>query len=345
VVRYITNLDRDVTVSFNTDGGDSLATAQVPIGRTFRNAPIPRREGSRFVGWYLNEALTQPLAEGYTFSGDTLLFAKWEPAPIFQFRLVYGEGVDDVVLDVFGGDMASHRMPPERRINLRQFERWYLDSEFNRPFDASTIFEDSMTIYARHSVIKVNLFPVIAFCVLLAATVVFAFMREKIAITKKMKSNVSNKFVLGLSALTNLFAVCVALFFFLQWIVPAELSGVVPVREQVIGLNYEEMYVGFFLITGVALPFVANLLLATILPVTCVRGKMGAKIKQYLAHFGVSLIGLVFPLFLGLVFGLGVRVTIFLVIAYTLAYSINFFVSALVYRTGSGNMHTTFFFK
>jgi len=73
---------------------------------------------------------------------------------------------------------------------------------------------------------------------------------------------------------------------------------------------------------------------------------MCAKNKQYLIHFALSFSGIIFPLIL--IFGneqLNSQAILPLILTYAAAYPLNFFLTALVYKSGSTARFNTFFFR
>ena len=68
------------TVSFNTDGGSTVASQTVESGQKAKEPAEPELEGSWFLGWYSDEGLanefdfntpTTPTASGNTWSSAT----------------------------------------------------------------------------------------------------------------------------------------------------------------------------------------------------------------------------------------------------------------------------------
>lgn len=47
--------------------------------------PTLFKSGYSFLGWYLDEELTQPVTDDYFFTADTTLYAKWEELPAMVF--------------------------------------------------------------------------------------------------------------------------------------------------------------------------------------------------------------------------------------------------------------------
>ena len=71
-----------MTISFETNGGDALAQTNVVPGTTYGDLPVPTRTDGEyeFVGWYLDEGLTQRVVrKGNNLIPyhDATLYAKW----------------------------------------------------------------------------------------------------------------------------------------------------------------------------------------------------------------------------------------------------------------------------
>ena len=65
------------TVSFNSDGGSTVASRRWNMAARLRRLPFRRRTGYTFLGWYSDSSLTN----GYNFTtpvtGNLTLYAKW----------------------------------------------------------------------------------------------------------------------------------------------------------------------------------------------------------------------------------------------------------------------------
>ena len=68
----------EYTVSFDTNGGEAVASQTVVNGRTAKEPEMPVREGYTFYGWYEDEAYTAPFSfAAQTVRGDITLYAYW----------------------------------------------------------------------------------------------------------------------------------------------------------------------------------------------------------------------------------------------------------------------------
>ena len=68
----------EYTVSFDTNGGEAVASQTVVNGRTAKEPETPVREGYTFYGWYEDEAYTAPFSfAAQAVRGDITLYAYW----------------------------------------------------------------------------------------------------------------------------------------------------------------------------------------------------------------------------------------------------------------------------
>ena len=65
------------TVSFNSDGGSTIADIEVDAGDSINELPTPTKADSVFEGWFESVTDENPVSEPYTPSGDITLIAKW----------------------------------------------------------------------------------------------------------------------------------------------------------------------------------------------------------------------------------------------------------------------------
>lgn len=65
-------------VTFNSNGGSSVAAVSVVDGQTVAEPQAPVWEGHTFLGWYTDEGCTNAYDFASPVTGDLTLFAKWE---------------------------------------------------------------------------------------------------------------------------------------------------------------------------------------------------------------------------------------------------------------------------
>lgn len=64
-------------VSFESNGGSAVSTFRVAQGKPMTQPGDPTREGRQFLGWFVDEELTQAWDFSQPVSGDMTLYAKW----------------------------------------------------------------------------------------------------------------------------------------------------------------------------------------------------------------------------------------------------------------------------
>lgn len=86
------------SVSFATQGGSVLQTKQVERGTRIKSFSTPYSEGNIFLGWYYDEALTQPVKEDDSVNSDLTLYAAYRQAeqlqPVENIVFAAAENVD-----------------------------------------------------------------------------------------------------------------------------------------------------------------------------------------------------------------------------------------------------------
>ena len=90
--------DKKVTISFNSNGGDKIASIKIRKGHT-TSLPTPKKENETFEGWYLED---EKVDSNYKFNEDVELKAKWKdkgPAFTVKFNSDGGDEIDDVKLE------------------------------------------------------------------------------------------------------------------------------------------------------------------------------------------------------------------------------------------------------
>lgn len=111
-------------------------------------------EGYHFVGWYYDEAFTNPYKEGDTITADTNLYAKFEKD---TYKVTYVvNGKQYVVSEVAYGDPINNTVPTGiDETNV--FSGWFTDAECTQAFDFTQTASSDITLY---STIKLKTYDV-----------------------------------------------------------------------------------------------------------------------------------------------------------------------------------------
>ena len=132
-----------VTISFDTDGGSSIASLTLKINSKIPQIVSPTKDGYKFIGWYY-ENKEWDFRRGV--NNDMTLVAKWE---LIQYTITFninGHGEQPEQL------ICSHTLPQELPILSESryvFFGWYLDEEFTNLAVGGTKISANTTLYAK----------------------------------------------------------------------------------------------------------------------------------------------------------------------------------------------------
>lgn len=68
-----------ITISFETNGGESLSSVKVPVSSESLDLPTPVRNGYVFDGWYYDSGLSSKVDIKVIPEEDCTFYAKWTP--------------------------------------------------------------------------------------------------------------------------------------------------------------------------------------------------------------------------------------------------------------------------
>ena len=95
------------TVTFNSNGGSTVASIRVVGGETVEMPENPVREGYVFAGWYKDEAFTESFkfgTDGDKITKDTTLYAQW----LDEDLLIAEYSASEIVIGYANGDSSQH---------------------------------------------------------------------------------------------------------------------------------------------------------------------------------------------------------------------------------------------
>lgn len=138
-----------VEVTFNTNGGNTIAAIQANKTIAFDMPANPTREGYVFRDWYTDENLTikANITDGkYTTSSAMTFYAKWDK--LVTLTVVYGQGITDATLTYGANDKTAPIKP--LHTNGKVFEKWVTIVDGNEvDYTAGSEITDDTTIYAK----------------------------------------------------------------------------------------------------------------------------------------------------------------------------------------------------
>ncbi|MEY2392604.1 InlB B-repeat-containing protein [Lysinibacillus capsici] len=136
------------TVSFDVDGGSTVPAQTIAHGEKATEPPSPTKVGHTFVGWYTSSTGNTPFNFDTAITGDTIVYAKWNPVTYTVSFDVDG-GTTIPAQTIAHGEKATE--PPSPTKAGHTFVGWYTSSMGNTPFNFDTTITGDITIYAKWS--------------------------------------------------------------------------------------------------------------------------------------------------------------------------------------------------
>ena len=138
---------KNYMIIFDSNGGSSVQAIVMGYHDQIVKPDDSYREGYSFVGWYLDESLTQPFDYVLMPSKDLNLYAKWtkKDKRILRFDSNGGSKVNDITAEA--GELISEPNCPFKE-NYR-FAGWYSDKELTQLYTFSVMPDNDLTVYAK----------------------------------------------------------------------------------------------------------------------------------------------------------------------------------------------------
>ena len=156
------------TVTFNTNGGNTIDSVKVESGKTVTKPANPTKKGYNFAGWYTDSGLKNTFDFNSKITANITLYAKWTAVPAGGGGGggSSGGGSSDgnttkyytVTFNTNGGSTVSSQSvkkgssvskPAEPTKDGYKFLGWYKDSGLSSQYDFSTSISKDTTIYAK----------------------------------------------------------------------------------------------------------------------------------------------------------------------------------------------------
>lgn len=143
------------TVTFNTDGGSSVATQRITSGQKVTKPTDPTKPDYTFAGWYSDSAFTTEFNFNTAITSATTIYAKWTevdstlPEPTtYTITLNPNGGTVSSTTLTTNEDGTVDSLPTPARSGY-SFNGWYTASTSGTKISISTKFEGNTTIYAQ----------------------------------------------------------------------------------------------------------------------------------------------------------------------------------------------------
>ncbi|MDR1795270.1 MAG: InlB B-repeat-containing protein [Erysipelotrichaceae bacterium] len=137
-------------VTFDSNGGTSVADQRVLSGDTLIRPADPTKSSMYFSGWYSEAGLVNKYDFNTPVTNDMTLYAKWvDSEDKIDYLVVFesngGSSVPSQV--ILKGHTVVKPVDPVKDDKV--FAGWYLDSGFNNKYDFNTPVNSDLTLYAR----------------------------------------------------------------------------------------------------------------------------------------------------------------------------------------------------
>lgn len=143
------------TVTFETNGGNSIAPITVEEGSVLSKPTDPQKAGSKFVGWYTDSTFKTPFyfdAASAKITQDVTLYARWEvAAEVAEYVIDFNTNVEGLTYDsveTVNNKVFAGMLPVPVRVGYT-FAGWAI-SMYDDAAKVSYMFQDGMTI-AEHT--------------------------------------------------------------------------------------------------------------------------------------------------------------------------------------------------
>lgn len=135
------------TVTFNTDGGSSIARQTVNYGSKASRPANPTKTGYTFVGWYTDVSYSTTFNFDSPITSNVTVYAKFK---IITYTITFNSNGGSAVASqgVNHGSTASRPSNPTK-ADCWEFVNWYTDSGLTRVYNFSTSVTSSFTLYAK----------------------------------------------------------------------------------------------------------------------------------------------------------------------------------------------------
>lgn len=140
---------RYFTVTFESNGGSSIAVQKVRQGGKAKRPGDPSKEGCNFVGWYADAELSKVFDFSSSITKNTILYAGWSTN---RYQVIFeSNGGSKVAAQLVehGGRVIE---PPVPEKACQSFVGWFSDGELNEAFDFNCPVTKDLVLYAKWAV-------------------------------------------------------------------------------------------------------------------------------------------------------------------------------------------------
>ncbi|MCT6918806.1 MAG: InlB B-repeat-containing protein, partial [Bifidobacteriales bacterium] len=136
-------------MSFDVDGGSTIPAQTIAHGEKATEPPPPTKAGHTFVGWYTSSMGNTAFNFDTTITGDTMIYAKWNPVTVthtVSFDVAGGSAVSNQMVVHEGKASQPTKAPTKAGYT---FGGWYTNNAYTTPYNFNTVITANTVIYAK----------------------------------------------------------------------------------------------------------------------------------------------------------------------------------------------------
>ena len=135
------------TVTFNTNGGNTITAQPVEYKTKATKPATPKKEHYTFENWYSDQELSHEFSFDTEISGDTTLYAKWTPVKYtVTFETNGGSPINAAEVDY----NSTVEKPAAPTKDDRVFDAWYTDEALTKAYDFTKPVTGDLILYAKY---------------------------------------------------------------------------------------------------------------------------------------------------------------------------------------------------
>lgn len=143
------NKDDFIKIAFETNEGVALDQIDFNLDKDVTSLPEPTRQGYIFVGWYIDEGLTNEVdISDFLDKESIILYAKWEEEyPIYTITFDAQGGSSDKTINFEKNTIPAYYLPTKEGY---VFSGWYGDlDDLSSKYIFDEVLNENITLYAK----------------------------------------------------------------------------------------------------------------------------------------------------------------------------------------------------
>ncbi|MDY3196476.1 MAG: InlB B-repeat-containing protein [Paracholeplasma sp.] len=136
-------------ITFETNGGNEVSPKDVGEGSAIGSLAVPTKEGHTFVGWFMDEGLTNPMNLTVMPSNHFTLYAKWS---VNNYTITFNSNGGSLVSPMTSAYNESITKPADPTKEGHAFVGWFSDSGLTTAYTFNVMGSSNQTLYAKWSV-------------------------------------------------------------------------------------------------------------------------------------------------------------------------------------------------